>query len=125
MDRTLKYDTINLLLDEIADAKDWIDLSQYIDNWSDLAFKLLESYNIDGSITYNTYQSQETLKDHFEGVGEYIEEINDNWCIEVKPFQEPEKALVQIVLYIASGLNVEIDSDTTWEDVIDCLKGFK
>ena len=118
---TLEGYVKDLLIDEIESAKDWINLSEYKDNWYDLAFKLLESYNVDGTITYNTYKSEEILKNHYSEVGEYIEEIQDNWCIEVKPFQEPEKALVQIVLYIADNLNIEINDDTTWEDIKEQL----
>lgn len=119
--QTLEEYTKDLLTDNIEGAEDYIELIEYIDNWSDLAFKLLESYNIDGSTTYNSYASIEMLKNNYYDVGEYIEEIKDNWCAEVKPFQEPEKALTQIVLYIASGLNITIDENTTWEDIKEQL----
>ena len=119
--KNLKEYAKELLINEIESAKDWVDLSEYQDNWSDLAFKLLESYNVDGSITYNTYESEEILKDYYYEVGDYIEEIKEIWDTEINPFKEPERALVVIVLYIASGLNIEINDDTTWEDIKEQL----
>ena len=72
----------------------------------DLSYKLFECYNIDGSVTYNTFEAKEWIKKHFNDLGEIVEEIKFNLGGEFIPniFDEPEKFMVVIYLEVGASL---------------------
>lgn len=80
---------------------DYEDLSSY---GCDLAYTLLESYNIDGVYFYNDYKATEFIKNHFEDLGEIVEEITFELGSDNIPniFDCPDKFCVVIFLEVAS-----------------------
>ena len=41
----------------------------------DLAYDLLQQYNVDGSYTYSTYEAKKWVQEHFDELGEIVEEM--------------------------------------------------
>lgn len=100
----MKNYTIDLLLRKLENYKD---NTVYA---CDLAYTLLDEYNIDGSITYNTYEAQEWLKEHYDEMYSFLENYKYNFGIEevgrlaMDIFNNPEKAMTIIVIETASEL---------------------
>ena len=44
---------------------------------SDIAYQILEEYNIDGSYTYSAYEAVEWVKTYFEDLGEAVEHYEE------------------------------------------------
>ena len=88
----------------------------------DLGYQLLEGYNIDGVYFYNNYKANEYIKEHFEDLGEIVEEIKFQLGSEFIPniFDEPDKFIVVIYLEVASHLMSQCEFiDTNWNNTID------
>ena len=96
----------------IRKLEDYEDMSIY---GCDMAYTLLEQYNVDGSITYNTYEAIEWLKDNMQDIYDFLPTIktmydNDFYdnefyaklCIDI--LDSPEKAMVIIVLEKANDI---------------------
>ena len=88
----------DLLLDELENH---YDITQY---GCDIAYQLLESYNIDGTITYSTYKAKEWLKEYFDNLDEVVEEYHFQTGELLNPFENVERFMVIIVMEIAQGL---------------------
>ena len=88
----------DLLLDEL---ENYYDITQY---GCDIAYQLLESYNIDGTITYSTYKAKEWLKEYFDNLDEVVEEYHFQTGELLNPFENVERFMVIIVMEIAQGL---------------------
>lgn len=81
----------------------------------DLAYTLLEQYNVDGSITYNTFNAIEWLKNNIRDIYdflptikfEYGDEFYAKLCIDI--LENPEKAMVIICLEKANEIMVNLD----------------
>ena len=94
----MKKDIINLLLENLENYEG---IKGY---GCDLAYKLLECYNVDGSILYNTYKTIEWLKDNIQDIYDFLpsykfefgDEEYAKLCIDI--LENPEKAMVKIVL---------------------------
>ena len=94
----MKKDVINLLIENLENYEG---TKVY---GCDLAYKLLEGYNVDGSILYNTYKTIEWLKNNIEDIYDFLPsykfEFGDEeyvkLCIEI--LEDPEKGMVKIVL---------------------------
>lgn len=71
---------------------------------SDLAFTLFEGENIDGSMTYSTYKAEQWIAEHFHDLADVVEDMEADWDITPNPFSNPEKFMVQVVLYLAEQL---------------------
>lgn len=71
---------------------------------SDLAFTLFEGENIDGSMTYSTYKAEQWIVEHFRDLADVVEDMVADWDITPNPFSNPEKFMVQVVLYLAEQL---------------------
>jgi hypothetical protein len=71
---------------------------------ADLAYKIFESANVDGSYTYSTYKAKQWIKSYFDELGEIVEELKNNGLDAPNPFDEPEKFHVVILLEGASYL---------------------
>ena len=100
-------------------------------NIQDLAYKLLEEENINGSYFCNTYKSTLWIKEHFEELGDIVEEYEDTFGEPpANPFNEPEKFMVQIMLNVADYImnetrfisNFEDEQIELTQEVIDTLK---
>lgn len=103
----------------------------------DLAYKLFENENIDGSFFYDTVQAKKWLSEYFDDLSEIIEEIqfqfDENFCnkILLDFFKNPDCFIVFVVLEVASYLlwqckyiNESWDGDdkiTLTNDVIDII----
>ena len=72
----------------------------------DLAFTLLEKYNVDGSYTYSTYESIQWIQENFTSIAEFIEEFDpeSNGISLNNPFTDPEIFQVQIMLYASDQI---------------------
>ena len=94
----MKKDVINLLLENLENYEG---TEVY---GCDLAYKLLECYNVDDSILYNTYKTIEWLKDNIQDIYDFLpsykfefgDEEYARLCIDI--LENPEKAMVKIVL---------------------------
>ena len=105
--------------DMIGDRLEYYEgYKQYI---CDLAYCLFESENVDGTITYNSYKSQELIKEYFDDIAEEIEEnIDSEYLFTANPFIEPEKFLVQIVLSVAVRILAKCNFiDKNWDNEIE------
>ena len=69
---------------------------------ADLAFTLFEGYNVDGSVTYSRYKATEWIKEHFDELGEIVEEMRDNWEYDAGAdiFDNPEKFMTSVYLWV-------------------------
>ena len=88
---------------------------------SDLAFTLFEAENIDGSMTYSTYKAEQWITEHFHDLADVVEEIQDEWGITPNPFNNPEKFMVQVALYLAESLVYESDYLLRERDETDAI----
>ena len=76
---------------------------------SDLAFTLFEAENINGSMTYSTYKAEQWIAEHFHDLADMVEDMAADWDITPNPFSNPEKFMVQVVLYLAEQLVYKSD----------------
>ena len=71
----------------------------------ELGYGLFENENINGTYSYNRYDSIQWIKDYFEELDEVVEEYDDEFGYSVpNPFSEPEKFQLIIILYISNKL---------------------
>lgn len=71
---------------------------------SELPYKLFEGENIDGSVTYNTYEAKEFIKNHWDDASEIAQYLMENFDISLNPFENPEKFHVCMLLYGAEDI---------------------
>lgn len=96
----------------------------------DLAYTLLEPYNIDGTYTYDTYAAMGWVKLHFEEISDIIAEMKEAGFCPVDVFDNPEAFQVQIMLFVAGNLLGQCETVTkVWDedfiltkDIIDKIK---
>lgn len=110
---------INLLIRKLEDYED---MSIYGCN---MAYTLLEQYNVDGSIKYNTYEAIEWLKDNIQDIYDFLptikfmydDEFYAKLCIDI--LENPEKAMVIICLEKANEImaNLKFINDN-WNNEI-------
>ena len=91
----------------------------------DLAYTLLEQYNVDCTITYSTYKAKEWLKVNVEEIGEFLENYKFNFGDEALSqlaldiFNSPEKAMVIICLEKANDILSSLDFiNDNWDNEI-------
>lgn len=70
----------------------------------DLAYKLTEGENANGSVYCNAYKTKELIKDNFELFGDFLEYYKDNFGAELTPFANPEKAHVILLIESCSQI---------------------
>jgi len=75
----------------------------------DLAYKLFEGENTNGSVFCNTYKTVEFIKANFELFGELVEYYQDNFSETLNPFTEPEKAHVILLLEASQSILSKCD----------------
>lgn len=94
----IKNEVIEKLIEELENYKD---TEHY---GCDLAYDLLEGYNMDRTITYSTYIAKEWVKNNFDDLGEIVEEIQANGLEVPNVFNSPELFMVVIYLEVANYL---------------------
>ena len=83
----------------------------------ELDFYLLQQYNVDGSYTYSTYEAKQWIQEHFDELGEIVEEMTEEGLAPYNVFDNPEAFQVQIMLYVASQLLGQCETVTeVWND---------
>ena len=94
----LEKDVLSRMIDNLDDLEG---RDGYV---SELAFTLFEGENIDGSMTYDTYKAELWIAGHFHDLADVVEDMAADWDITPNPFSNPEKFMVQVVLYLAEQL---------------------
>jgi uncharacterized protein YjbI with pentapeptide repeats len=83
----------------------------------DLAYKLFEGENANGSVFCNTYKTVEFIKANFELFGELVEYYQDNFSETLNPFTEPEKTHVILLLEASQSILSKCDFiDRNWNE---------
>lgn len=93
----------------------------------DLAYKLFEGENIDGTFTYNTYKAKEWIKNNFDDIGEVWEELKfqfgDDFLSNYNLFDNPEKFMALIIIEASSYIISKCKFiDDKWNDEITLNK---
>ena len=70
----------------------------------DLAYNLLQQYNVDGSYTYSTYEAKQWIQEHFDELGDIVKEMTEEGLTPCNVFDNPEAFQVQIMLFVAGDL---------------------
>ncbi len=97
---------------------------------SDLAFLLLEEANINGSFTCSRYEAKEWIKEYFDDIEEFIEDLMEldglmgyQNIITANPFTESEKFQVQIIIEFSINLLSKCKTiDKNWDKEITLTK---
>ena len=97
----LEKDVLSRMIDNLDDLEG---RDGYV---SDLAFTLFEAENINGSMTYSTYKAEQWIAEHFHDLADVVEDMAADWDITPNPFSNPEKFMVQVVIYLAEQLVYE------------------
>ena len=98
MENNLKKWVIDVIINKLADYEG---VKCY---GSDIAYQILEEYNIDGSYTYSAYEAVEWVKTYFEDLGEAVEHYEDVFGEKdslPNVFDKPEAFQVCILLLLA------------------------
>lgn len=85
----------------------------------DFAFNLWERENIDGSVTYNTYEARKWIADYFEDLADYVEDYENEFGTIPNPFVNPEAFMVIMVIFITPYL---VQDYTDKKELIKHLK---
>jgi hypothetical protein len=89
----------------------------------DLAYKLFEGENANGSVFCNTYKTVEFIKANFELFGELVEYYQDNFSETLNPFTEPEKAHVILLLEASQSILSKCDFiERNWNEKFELTK---
>ena len=75
----------------------------------DLTYTLYESENITGSVLCNTYATKEFIKENFDLFDDLVQYVENNIDIVLKPFTEPEKAHVILMIEASQNLLSNLD----------------
>lgn len=95
----LEKDVLSRMIDNLDDLEG---RDGYV---SELAFTLFENENINGSMTYSTYKASQWIMENFHDLGDVVEDMEDYYgTAHANPFSNPEKFMVQVVLYLAEKL---------------------
>ena len=89
-------------------------------NVSDMAFTLFEGENIDGTMTYSTYKAAQWIMENFHDLGDVVEDMEDYGIAPDNPFSNPEKFMVQVVLFLAESLVYKSDYLRRGRDEEEC-----
>lgn len=110
---TIKDFVIDVLEDQLDEYEDSTIYG------GDLAYTLLEPYNIDGTYTYDTYAAMGWVTLHFEEISDIIIEMKKTGFCPVDVFDNPEAFQVQIMLFVAGDLLGQCDTvNEFWNDEI-------
>ena len=117
----MKKDIIERIIDRLYDYEDEKIYA------CDLAYKLFESENIDGTFTYSSYNAKNWIKENFDDIGEVWEnltfEFSGDFLKDYNLFDNPEKFMVLIILESASYILGQCEFlDNNWNDEITLNK---
>lgn len=91
----------------------------------DLAYTLFEEENVNGTYHFSTYKAKKWIEEHFDDLGEIVEEISSNFDEEfikkfiVDIFDNPERFVVVIILEVANYLLSQCKTiNEKWDDEI-------
>lgn len=99
----LEKDVLKQMIDHLDDLEG---RDGYV---SELAFTLFEGANMDGTLTYNTYEAEQWITEHFHDLADVVEDMAAEWDITPNPFNNPESFMVQVALYLAEQLVYKSD----------------
>ena len=102
---------VNVIKDNIHK---WVDQEMYV---TELAEKICERMNWDGSATYSTSEAQEYLKNWWDDCGDYIDYLNDNAINDFNPFNSPEKFMVWMVM---DGVRILLNNAADTTEIETC-----
>lgn len=121
---TIKDFVVDVLKDKLDEYEDCTTCG------GDLAYLLLEQYNIDGTYTYSTYTAEGWVKLHFDELGDIVYDMTAEGLPPCNVFENPEAFQVQIMLYVAGQLLGQCDAvNEFWneeqeltQEIIDKIK---
>ena len=105
----MKNYVIDLLINKLNEYKD-----EKVDTLG-IAYKLLEEYNLDGSITYSVFKAQKWIKDNFNYMYDFLNNYREKYGDEALSylaldiFNNSEKEMVIICLDIADDIMKNLD----------------
>ena len=110
----LKNNSIkNEVIEELQEKlKEYEDTKQY---GCDLAYTLFESYNVDGTITYNRYRAEMWIKNNWDNFSEILDDLRFQYDsdyfkdIVMNIWDNPEKFMTIIYLEVANYLISQCD----------------
>lgn len=92
----------------------------YQQDWNSLVFRALETHNVNGSYTCNSYKSREILFDYWRDI--------DADGVETNAFEEPEAFLVEVMILnsitLLNSSELDLDSEE-FEDMDEFLNYLK
>lgn len=117
----IKDFVIDILLDKLENLKG----ENYKSYSCDLAYNLFEKENVNGVYFYNNYKATEFIKNHFEDLGEIIEELSFQFDKEfvnklvIDIFDNPDRFCVVVFIEVASYLLGQCEIiDNLWNEEI-------
>ena len=115
----MKNYVIDLLIRELEDYK-----GEKIAGY-EFAYKLLEQYNVDESVTYSIYDAQNWLKAHYGDMYEFLSNYRSNYGDEALTyltldiFGHSERAMTTICLEVANDIMSSLDYiQDNWDNEI-------
>ena len=87
----------------------------------DLAFKMFENENVNGSYTCNAYEAGKWVKEYWEELGEIVEDYEFEYGeLPTNPFVNREVFQLQIIIFLASRLVGESTFiEVNWNEEIE------
>ena len=98
MKNTIENEIKSYLIDNLNDYKGG---TYYA---SELAYKLTEGENINGSVYCNAYKTKELIKDNFDLFGDFVRYYENELGETLNPLLEPEKAHVCFLIESCSQI---------------------
>lgn len=101
------YSFLRDVLVEELEGMDEDEVMEYVhqQDWNSLVFRALESHNVNGSYTYNSYKSKKILFDYWSDID--ADEARSN------AFENPEAFLVEVMIlnsiHLLYGYDCELD----------------
>jgi len=105
----------NWLFEMISDAlEDYEDVEIY---GCDLALKLFEGQNANGSVSCSSYEAKEFIREYWDDAGEIIDDWKSNTGESINPFENPES--FQVIMLLEGARDILSQSsfiDEHWND---------
>ena len=92
----------------------------------DLGYKLCEDENVNGTLTFSTYEAKQYLKEWWDECGEYLEYENFNFGENRhNPFENPEAFMVCMVIAGVNSILCQCESiNEAWNDKVELNEKF-
>ncbi|MCL2321022.1 MAG: hypothetical protein FWC47_02825 [Oscillospiraceae bacterium] len=111
----------NWLLEKISDALD--DYEGAIVYSCDLALKLFEGENANGSVSCSSYEAKEFIRQYWDDAGEIFDDWKSNIGESLNPFENPES--FQVIMLLEGARDVLSQSsflDDHWNDEFELTR---